>query len=281
MNKLKSLWQHKRAFEPYRIERCSRGTTYQFWIGDAEGQDWYAPKNEGLGQVADDESVEMIFVLDRMIAAGDVVFECGAHHGWTTIQLAKGLEQAGDGRLVAFEPNLNNFDILMKNVADNGCNNVTLEAAVVGAEPGVVKFYQKSNGSVMPPLLSRALFSRRMLNVLYGFAWTPVVTIDEYAAAHNLWPTFLKIDVEGFECDVLAGATAVLATAPKLFIEIHTMQLPLYGGTVERLYAQLALERYQVWIQFSDDEQPQEVDPGNMPQLTDRAHLYALPLTRQ
>lgn len=281
MNKLKSLWRHKRTFEPYQIERRSRGTTYQFWIGDAEGQDWYAPRNGGLGQVLDDESIEMSFVLDRMIAPGDVIFECGAHHGWTSIQLAKGLEHAGAGCLVAFEPNLSNFDILMKNVFDNGCNNVTLEASVVGAESGVAKFYQKSNGSVMPQLLSRALFSKRMLNLLYGVVSMPVVTIDQYAAAHNLRPTFLKIDVEGFECNVLAGATAVLATAPKLFIEIHTKQLPLYGGTVERLYAQLDLERYQVWIQFSDAEQPREVDPRNLPQLTDRAHLYALPLIRR
>jgi hypothetical protein len=115
----------RRKFRPYGIERVAQAKTYQFWIGDAEGEQWYAPQEAGDQHHVDSELIETTFVLEHMLAKDDLVFECGAHHGWNTIQLAEGLVRAGGGQLVSFEPNRGNFEILSKNVALNRYENVT------------------------------------------------------------------------------------------------------------------------------------------------------------
>jgi len=53
----------------------------------------------------------------------------------------------------------------------------------------------------------------------------PCITLDDYATATNLWPGFLKIDVEGHEGRVLQGATRILETKPEMLIEIHSEAL--------------------------------------------------------
>ena len=50
-------------------------------------------------------------------------------------------------------------------------------------------------------------------------------------------PQVIKIDVEGFELEVLKGATELLFTArPTLIMEIHPYQLSLSGGSEEALF---------------------------------------------
>jgi hypothetical protein len=51
---------------------------------------------------------------------------------------------------------------------------------------------------------------------------------------------FIKIDVEGFELDVLRGAASVLhRDQPILFLEVHPHILPRFGATVDDIQAEL------------------------------------------
>lgn len=258
----------RRQFKPYAIDKDADGTKLKFWIGDSEGESWYGQsKTDGLDH-------EMDFLLKNVVSPDDVVFECGAHHGWTTMVIASRLKK---GRLVAFEPNRGNYKILQKNIELNSITNVTTVWAAIAATTGKTRIYEKSNGSVVPPLFSRAIISKRMLNVIYGVAEVPTISLDEYARSNGITPTLLKIDVEGFECKVLEGATEILAKRPKLIIEIHAKQLPLYGGSVERVLALTGLHGYRTWLQLDPEKAPVEVDKLTADMITDRVHVFAVP----
>jgi hypothetical protein len=97
--------------------------------------------------------------------------------------------------------------------------------------------------------------------------------LDEYK---QLNPTFLKIDVEGFEVQVLQGAKQVLSTRPKLAIEIHTDILSKYGTNVQDLLRLIDLENYKLWIQWEDGKVPEEYDLRTP--IEKRVHLFGIPL---
>ncbi len=98
--------------------------------------------------------------------------------------------------------------------------------------------------------------------------------MDDY---RYLNPTFLKIDVEGFELQVLQGAKAILSTRPKLEIEVHAELLHQYGASVDDLFRLIDMKSYKAWVQWKDDQEPQELEAGTP--ITSRVHLFLIPLT--
>jgi hypothetical protein len=126
--------------------------------------------------------------------------------------------------------------------------------------------------------MSKAVFSRRVLNRIYGVADVPTISLDDYVEQTGARPTCLKIDVEGFECEVLAGARKTLASKPSIFIEIHPEHIPMYGGSIEFLLDVLALDRYShLWVQPDDKKTPVRVDRLTKADITRRLHVYAKP----
>ena len=72
--------------------------------------------------------------------------------------------------------------------------------------------------------------------------------LDKYA---HLNPNFLKIDVEGLEVQVLRGAKKILATRPKLLLEVHVPELRNYGCSSNDVLEILKPLDYKMWLQVS------------------------------
>ncbi len=65
---------------------------------------------------------------------------------------------------------------------------------------------------------------------------------ERYGAPDNLF-----IDVEGFECQALEGATATLETNPDVFLEVHVGEgLEKLGGSVEQVVSYFPTDRYEL-----------------------------------
>lgn len=235
-----------RGFTPYVKKKTVEGESFDFWIGDPDGRNWYDL------QASDPLWPEMRFLRDHIVSRGDVVLECGAHHGCTAILLSRWV---GDtGKVVCFEPMPANVEIVRKNIALNELRNVTLVPAAVGESEGVVTIDAASNAAVK--------------NSRHGIQVTQT-SVDAYEA----WrPTVLKIDVEGFEHHVLRGASKVLATRPRIALELHPEHLAQYGSSMEEIMAILRPLRYRMWLQCDDTREPVEYD-GQTP-ITTRAHLF-------
>jgi len=158
--------------------------------------------------------------------------------------------------VISFEPVPANCDIFRKNVAINGLQNVILVPQAVGDSAGVVHIDAVSNAAVKT--------KGGAIEVTQTF-------IDTFA---HLGPTVLKIDVEGFEHRVLLGARKVLATRPRIALELHGDDLPLYGSSAEQVLDMLRPYKYQMWLQREDGTEPVEYD-GVSP-IFGRVHLFCV-----
>ena len=237
-----SRWRN-RPFKPYLIHKKLEGVAFDFWIADVNGRNWY--------DSAEQAWLEMRFIRDNMIAAGDVCLECGGHHGCTAILLSDWV--GADGTIITFEAMPDNQDVLARNIQQNQIHNVVLERKAVGAANGTVEFPSGMN---------------TMLKV-------GLTHLDEYA---HLMPTFLKIDVEGFEGQVLRGAAKILARRPKIALEIHSPEtLARHGTSVQELFSLIGVGDYDLWIQWDDERPPQKYD--RQTPITQRVHLYCIPVS--
>jgi FkbM family methyltransferase len=240
----------QRNFKPYIIKKRVEGEAFDFLIGDADGKDWYDHFN------TDTEHSEMRIIKDKIIKAGDIVMECGGHHGFTAILLSKWV--GNKGKVITFEPNPKNVEILNRNIEINKLNNIDVKQKAVGSKNGRIIIAPFSNAMVVS-------------NSNFNGIDVEMVKLDSYI---DLNPTFIKIDVEGYEVEVLKGAENILKRSPKLAIEIHAEKLYEYGTSVEELISLLGLNRYNCWVQWNDREKPIKFD-GNK-RISKRVHLFAI-----
>ncbi|MEL6578297.1 MAG: FkbM family methyltransferase [Cyanobacteria bacterium J06621_12] len=256
----------KQSLEEYKIKKQFADITFDFVIGDTEGKEWYdsTPENK-----IESLNPEFSFIKN-LINPGDIVFECGTHHGLTAMLLSKWVGEAG--RIISFEINSKNAKIAHKNIELNNINNVIIEEKGLGSQPSNLKIFNKSNASVTPANL---ISSGWLKNFIYGTNEVEIITLDDYAAAKSALPTFLKIDVEGYESEVLKGATEILKTRPKLEIEIHTEILSRYDTSVQEIFELIDINSYQTWVQWDDEIEPQPFDPNQT--IDHRVHLFAIP----
>jgi FkbM family methyltransferase len=140
---------------------------------------------------------------------GDVVADVGANIGLYTIALAK---RVGDsGKVHAFEPDPANFRALDRHCCLNEVTArvVSYQVAVAGTDGRVA--FEAGRGS------ESHVSSSSMVSEVDG------VRLDSVFAGNRI--DFLKIDVEGFEEEVVKGASELLsdrARGPRIiYIEVH------------------------------------------------------------
>jgi FkbM family methyltransferase len=241
-------------FKPYIKRKHIEGVAFDFWICDLEARDWYDI------QCTDPIWVEMRFIRDHLVKKGDVILECGGHHGCTGILLSNWVGEGG--KVVTFEPFSRNCEAIKRNLQLNNIRNIVLEEKAVGAVSGKIYIDGTSNSSVV-------------LTPGRADIETDIVNLDRY---EHLQPSLLKIDVEGFEVEVLRGARRILSKRPKLAIEIHTEILSHYGSSIEELFSLIHASQYKLWIQWEDGTQPEEYNTNTS--ITKRVHLFGMPMTQ-
>jgi FkbM family methyltransferase len=146
------------------------------------------------------------WIVRRCIGKADapVVFDVGANDGeW----LAAVFRINDSVAVHAFEPQ----DTLARRIAARGLN-VTINNAAVGDRPGLLTLHDYADH----PGSQHASLLRGVIDSVHGGTPrqtdVPVVTLDDYCRDHDIQQiAFLKIDVEGFEIQVLKGARRLLA----------------------------------------------------------------------
>lgn len=154
----------------------------------------------------------------RFVQPGDLVFDIGAHVG----DRIAAFRRLG-ARVIALEPQPA-LGWVLKLIYGRD-NSVTIKRAAIGRASGTTNLMI----NVKNPTISTA--SRDFMQAAHGArgwereAWTktvnvPVITLDMLIADHGV-PAFIKIDVEGFEAEALAGLSRAVAA---LSFEFTTIQ---------------------------------------------------------
>jgi FkbM family methyltransferase len=150
--------------------------------------------------------------------SGMTVYDIGAFHGLLTLFFASRART-----VVCFEPNTQNHRRLMENLRLNGIQNVDVRKVGVGARRETLQMAGNplmSGGSSVDAKAVEALLQSKEKAVLEDIQ---VVPLDEEIAQCNLpAPSFIKIDIEGWELQALQGMRNTLQLQrPALFLEMH------------------------------------------------------------
>lgn len=180
----------------------------------------------------------------RFLAPGDLAFDIGAHVGnrigsWRRL----------GARVVAVEPQPALAWVLRRLYGNS--DGVALVAAAVAARPGTLALHlNRPNPTVATA--SRAFIAAAAAAPSFaGQRWAaavtvPAVTLDGLIDRHGE-PRLLKIDIEGYEAEALAGLGRPIAV---LSVEFVPMARPVIEAALDRL-GELGDYRFNAY--FGDD----------------------------
>lgn len=194
---------------------------------DAIGERQHAPAGElpagfhpSFWEDAADRDGRRAQLYAHFLRPGELAFDIGANCGEVTdVLLALGC------RVVSVEP--------QAEVAALIGAKATVVVAAAGASEGTATMFANANPylSSLLPHIADAASATNSGWVTVEEREVPVVTLDGLIAEHGV-PRFCKIDVEGFEVEVLRGLSQPL---PALSFEVHSFDPGKMAACVERL----------------------------------------------
>lgn len=163
-------------------------------------------------------------LIGELLGPNETLLDVGAHVGWySTI----GSRRVGStGHVIAFEPYEPNAKTLKLNLLQNECTNVRVVETALGSEAGTLT------------LASGTGDSGGFTALIWGSETrveVPVVTLDE--AEEDLGEvTLMKIDVEGWETNVLRGAKDTLTRTNFVLVEINPPAIAKSGSSRDEIF---------------------------------------------
>ncbi|WP_284126630.1 FkbM family methyltransferase [Parerythrobacter aestuarii] len=187
--------------------------------------------------------------LKARIRPGDTVWDVGANIGHYAPQFAAMV--GPQGKVVAVEPSPSSLSELRQAIA--ACANVVVEEIALSNESGEAEFYLSTEGASANEGLSAVGSDGGMVG-----SRVPVLRGEELARRHA--PNVIKVDVEGFELEVIEGLGVTLHDAG-----LHTVAIEVHFQTLARRGRSDAPKRLSALLQ----------DAGFGVRWTDPSHLVA------
>jgi len=171
---------------------------------------------------------------------GKLMLDIGSNHGVFSIFLNKKFE-----RIIAFEPEPNNFNIIEKNIDLNKLRNVELIGSAVSNEnlASVPFFVLTSDGHHSLGKVATSEFKET--------TYVRSIRLDSFFQERNISNIdLLKVDVEGFELNVFEGAGDFLHKEfiNRIFFEISKVPLE----SIERCASSIGLYLEERGYEISD-----------------------------
>lgn len=239
------MLQHKIDSFPKRVvEHTYLGYPLKISLQDYVAEEWYDKL------YTTEQMPEIEYLRNGQLKPGARVFDLGAHQGVIAMILAR---LVGDsGSVVAVEGTEHNANVAKENVRLNGITNMSVKHNVAAEKAGLkMQFSATLNGAIGDDLLPVEVTS---------------VSVDSLTDEFGL-PDVVFVDVEGYECQVLDGATKALASGADFFVEVHAGIGLERHGSVQKVLTYFQEPKYQLfWT-------PAEGAPFRP--LTDRADMPA------
>lgn len=185
---------------------------------------------------------DLAALVNRKCSRDSTVLDVGANIGLSTLLLAR-----LTGRVVAYEPSPPNVALLRQNLLLNGIRNVEVVAAAVSDRPGTLRLHVAQFGAG-----SHVVAAGHVAGATIPTVEVPALPLDE----QDLPPiAFIKIDAEGHEPDVLAGARELLERdRPLIYTEINIWCLCAFAGHSPGALVRALWESFEVGKAAPDGE---------------------------
>jgi len=149
--------------------------------------------------------------MERWVGRGniDTVFDVGAHHGEFAERLLRDFSTAA---VHAFEPVPDSFQLLQARFCKH--KRVFAHELAMGKQTERLPIHLKAGSTGCSFVDSTGAVGRTTVDV---------TSVDDFAESHSISRIdLLKIDTEGFELEVLQGASKLLATGSVAFVYVET-----------------------------------------------------------
>lgn len=167
----------------------------------------------GHSVILDSENEEMK-ILKKLIHVGDTVIDIGANIGFYTLLFRSIVGKTGN--VISFEPEPKNFALLKKTISVNKFENVNIYQKAVGNKNSKTKIK-----------LSDKIGSHQISNT--GDIEIDCIRLDDYINSAD----FVKLDVEGYEIEVLKGMPNLLRQKISLMSEFQIKLLKNHSNPIE------------------------------------------------
>lgn len=156
------------------------------------------------------------------------VIHIGAHYGE---EISDYIDN-GIKDIILFEPLSDNFNILEKNVKNLNANIDGYQVAL-GSTPGNVTMYVSSNEKQSSSILKPKVHLTHHPNV--SFPSTEIVevkTLDQFETSNF---NFINMDVQGYELEVLKGASKTLIHIDYVYCEVNRDEVYENNAFIEQI----------------------------------------------
>jgi len=181
--------------------------------------------------------------VKKIITPGMRILEVGANIGYYALLETK---LAGpSGHLYAIEPSPYNFGLLKKNVSLNDIRNAYLYQVAFGEKRGKSTFYVYDRSNLS------SFIKREDMGMEVQEVEVEITTLDDFLRLKEV--DFIRMDVEGYEFEILRGGQVALAhpNKPKIFfIEVHSELLYTKGSSARAIVELLGGFGYAVRKSF-------------------------------
>ncbi|MDE3136587.1 MAG: FkbM family methyltransferase [Acidobacteriota bacterium] len=204
-------------------------------------------------------------LIEGLLPEGGTFLDVGAHAGFYSLAAARRVGPRG--RVFAFEPDMDNFHLLRKNIAENAYDNITAIPAAVCNRTGRAELFVSPQGNDR-----HSLFRNPGSPIEENAEEVDTTTLDDFAGALG-WPAIdlIKMDIEGAEPLALAGMRRLLERSSqiRLIVEFSPGMLEAGGTAPQQFLEELARQRLEVRV-IEDDSSPVPISPAHFAELAEK-----------
>lgn len=150
--------------------------------------------------------------IQKIITEDMTIIDIGGNIGYYALLES---QLASRGHVFAIEPVLGSYNTLIKNITLNNCHNISTYNFAIGNFNGYSEMYiyDKSNWSSFTKIPGGNVIATMRV---------PVFTLDTFIETHLTQnPHFIRMDVEGYEYEIVMGMQKTLQRAAPLILNIE------------------------------------------------------------